>query len=112
LLLRKPRNPCNGELTSRETAPFLIPMSKIVHDNLDNLKYLKLAETKLNMKEQLEEASINRTLPVKERDVKKLHGVHKLRSEINRELEYYQKVVDYKKEQLQLRPPPAFNSLL
>eukprot|EP01033_Poteriospumella_lacustris_P000289 gene289-183_t len=108
LILRKPRNPCTGELTARDDAPFLIPLQKVMKDNLDSEKYLKLEKTRIELKETLNQQSFQLSLPVKTRDVVKLTRVHNLRSEVDREIETLKRVAEYKKELLQHKPAPKF----
>lgn len=101
LTLRKPRNPCTGELTSREDAPFLIPLEKIMKDNMESESYIKFEKTKVDMAESLNRQSMILALPVKQRDVLKVSRVRKLRSEVDREIETLKRVAEYKKDQLQ-----------
>jgi hypothetical protein len=108
LVLRKSRNPCIGELTSREDAPFLIPLEKVMKDNVNSERYLNLERTLVEQKQSIEQQSFQLSLPVKSRDVAKLNRVHKLRSEVDREIETLKRVAEYKRELLQLKPAPKF----
>lgn len=77
-------------------------------DNVNSERYLNLERTLVEQKQSIDQQSFQLSLPVKSRDVAKLNRVHKLRSEVNREIETLKRVAEYKRELLQLKPAPKF----
>eukprot|EP00599_Poterioochromonas_sp_BG-1_P011234 CAMPEP_0173140860 /NCGR_PEP_ID=MMETSP1105-20130129/5146_1 /TAXON_ID=2985 /ORGANISM="Ochromonas sp., Strain BG-1" /LENGTH=162 /DNA_ID=CAMNT_0014053945 /DNA_START=27 /DNA_END=515 /DNA_ORIENTATION=+ len=98
---RKARNPCNGELTARDNADFLIPIEHTIKTNFETEKFLNFDRTYQQTK-QLSQPEVKESLrTVKSLDVHKLEKVRGRKAEIDYELEQMRKVIEFKRQQLQ-----------
>lgn len=98
---RKARNPCNGELTARDNADFLIPIEHTIKTNFETEKFLNFDRTYQQTK-QLSQPEVKESLrTVKSLDVHKLEKVRERKAEIDFELEQMRKVIEFKRQQLQ-----------
>ncbi len=99
-MLKKPRNPCVGELTPRHDAEFLIPMKKTIKEQMDQEAFrdFEAARSRMIQKEKESLDPIDKV--VRPRDIQGALSLRERRNHLNHELEQMRKVIQYKRQQL------------
>jgi hypothetical protein len=97
---RKSRNPCNGELTARDDAEFLIPVERTIQTNFETEKFLEFDRTYNSIKESTQPAVKDSLQTIRKLDVIKIGNIRERKQMIDSELEQMRKIVAYKQQQL------------
>lgn len=90
-LLRKPRNPCLGELTSREDAEFLLPISSTISQALETENF---KEADLKSRTVVSEDTSTATIRFLT-DIGKVDALKQRRQVVNAELEQMRKTIKH-----------------
>lgn len=100
MFLRKARNPCNGEDTARDSASFLIPVEKIVSDNMKTQQYIQFQAQRTQDRQVFMESGLMLTAPIKKRHIDAIKAVRDQRLSLESERQVLSKVYEYKQKLL------------
>jgi hypothetical protein len=100
MYFRKSRNPCNGELTARDNAEFLIPIERTIKMNFETEKFLDFDQTYNTMKSSINPKMQESLQTLRKIDVHKLETVRDRKAVIAYELEQMKKAAEFKAQLL------------